>query len=239
MRIYTGILALATSVALTASVLGCATAGEHRTATGAVTGAAIGGGAGALIDKDNPFRGALIGAAAGTLVGGGIGHMLQRQKQAFERIEELEVQPQTVVIQQPAPPVEAGQPAPPPQQEEHQALMVRVPSEILFEQDSSAISPHGQAKLQEVAQVLTEFPDSDVYVRGFTSSEGALDYNQKLSQQRAEAVRSTLVNYGISPVRLFAIGMGPADPIASNDTESGRAMNRRVELNIVPRGEVQ
>jgi outer membrane protein OmpA-like peptidoglycan-associated protein len=237
---FTGMLCLAVAGALAMSTLGCATASEHRTATGAVTGAAIGGGAGALIDKDNPFRGALIGAAAGSLVGGGIGHMLQRQKQAFERIDQLEVQPQTVVIQQPAPTVPVGQPAPPPPPDiERQALMVRVPSEILFERDSAAIAPHGQAKLQEVAQVLTEFPDSDIYIHGFTSSEGQLAYNQQLSQQRADSVRNTLIAYGISPARMFAAGMGPANPIAPNDTESGRALNRRVELHIVPRGDVQ
>lgn len=89
-------------------------------------------------------------------------------------------------------------------------------------------------KVRELAQVLRDYPDSIAYIRGHTSSEGELEYNIQLSQQRANVVRSELIAAGISPSRLIAEGMGPQDPIASNDTESGRAMNRRVDLHVIP-----
>jgi outer membrane protein OmpA-like peptidoglycan-associated protein len=209
--------------------------GEHRTATGAVTGAAIGGGAGALIDKDNPFRGALIGAIAGSAVGAGVGHMLQRQKEAFERIEQLEVQQETVIIQQPPQVSEDQQTVQPGPSQQAQAILVRVPAEILFDKASATLSPHGAGKLREVAQVLKEYPESDVYIRGYTSSEGDLQYNYKLSQQRADSVRFELISVGVSGSRLYAEGLGPTNPVATNDTEGGRAQNRRVELHVVPR----
>lgn len=211
---------------------GCQTASEHRTGAGALTGAALGGGAGALIDEDDPFRGALIGAVAGGAIGAGVGHMLKRQKEAFEKIDDLEVQQETVIIQQP-PVAQEGAPAEP-VQTRAEAVLVRVPSDILFDKGSAALSPHGRAKVQEVAQVLRDYPNSITYIRGYTSSEGDLQYNIQLSKQRADVVRSELILAGISPSRLFADGMGPQNPIASNDTESGRAQNRRVELHVIP-----
>lgn len=213
---------------------GCQTASEHRTGTGALTGAALGGGAGALIDEDNPFRGALIGAVAGGAIGAGVGHMLKRQKEAFERIDDLEVQEETVILQQPAPETTSGTTPPEPIETRTEAVLVRVPSEILFEQGSASLSTAGMTKVRELAQVLRDYPDSIAYIRGHTSSEGELEYNIQLSQQRANVVRSELIAAGISPSRLIAEGMGPQDPIASNDTESGRAMNRRVDLHVIP-----
>jgi outer membrane protein OmpA-like peptidoglycan-associated protein len=213
---------------------GCQTASEHRTGTGALTGAALGGGAGALIDDDNPFRGALIGAVAGGAIGAGVGHMLKRQKEAFEQIDDLEVQQETVIIQQPPVVQEGATQAPEPVQTRAEAVLVRVPSDILFDKGSAALSPHGRTKVQELAQVLRDYPDSITYIRGYTSSEGDLQYNIQLSKQRADVVRSELILAGVSPSRLFADGMGPQNPIASNDTESGRAQNRRVELHVIP-----
>ncbi|GMV95074.1 MAG: hypothetical protein AMXMBFR82_48520 [Candidatus Hydrogenedentota bacterium] len=213
---------------------GCQTASEHRTGTGALTGAALGGGAGALIDKDDPFRGALIGAVAGGAIGAGVGHMLKKQKEAFERIDDLEVQEETVILQQPAPATAPGETAAEPVETRSEAVLVRVPSEILFEQGSAALSTAGMTKVRELAQVLRDYPDSIAYIRGHTSSEGDLQYNMQLSQQRANVVRSELIAAGIAPSRLIAEGMGPQNPIASNDTASGRALNRRVDLHVIP-----
>jgi outer membrane protein OmpA-like peptidoglycan-associated protein len=221
-------------LAIALGTTACQTMSEHRTGTGAATGAAVGGGAGALIDKDNPYRGALIGAAAGALIGAGVGHVLQKQKEALDRIEGLETREQTVILQQPPTYDEGGQ-STPRQSRQQEALMVRVPNEILFEVGSSALSAHGSAKLREVAAVLREYPDSDVYIRGCTSSEGSDQTNFELSQRRAQVVKNELIAAGVSPARLFAQGMGSSNPIASNDTESGRMLNRRVELHIVPR----
>lgn len=213
---------------------GCQTASEHRTGTGALTGAALGGGAGALIDESNPFRGALIGAAAGTAIGAGVGHMLKRQQEAFDRIDDLDTQQETVILQQPAPVTTPGTPPAEPVETRMDAVLVRVPSEILFEQGSAELTSAGTVKVRELADVLRDYPDSIAYIRGYTSSEGDFQYNMQLSEQRANVVRSELVMAGIAPDRLIAEGMGPQDPIASNDTASGRAMNRRVDLHVIP-----
>ena len=217
------------------SFTGCQTMDEHRTTSGALVGAAIGGGAGALIDKDNPYRGALIGAAAGTAVGAGVGHVLQRQKEAFERIESLEVKQETVILQQPPQVGDDGQTRQPRPSTQTEAIMVRVPSEILFDKSSAVLSPHGATKVRELAQVLKDYPDSDVYIRGYTSSEGDLQFNNQLSQQRADSVKFELVAAGVNGSRLYSQGMGPTNPVASNDTEGGRAQNRRVDMHVVPR----
>ena len=195
----------------------------------------VGTAAGALIDKENRWRGALIGAAAGAAVGTGIGYVLQKQKESFDRIEYLETRQQTVVLQQPPQSYYEGEAVPPRESRQVQALNLRLQSEVLFERGSSALTPRGAEKVREIATVLKEYPDSDVYIRGYTSSEGVDKTNFELSQRRAEVVRNELSAAGVNQVRLFAQGMGSSSPVASNDTESGRTQNRRVELTIVPR----
>ena len=217
-------------LAMGAGLTGCQTMNEHRTATGATVGAVAGATAGALIDKDDPLRGALIGGAAGAAVGGTIGHILQKQKEAFERIENVEAQQQTVLLQTQS---DQGEP----QTEEVAALRVRMQSEVLFEVGSSALSAAGVAKVKEVAEILREYPDSDCYVRGYTSSEGDDQMNFDLSVRRATVVKNELAANGVAATRLQAQGMGESNPIADNNTEAGRVQNRRVEIIIVPRGQ--
>ncbi len=224
-------------VSVVVALAGCQTANEHRTATGATAGAVIGAAAGAMIDSDNPTRGALIGAAAGGAVGAGVGHILQRQKEKFDRIEDLESEQQTVILEQTPPPAGSNEPEPEPIKVEKPALMVRVQSEVLFAVGSSTLSDPGRAKLEEVAAILREYPESDVYVRGYTSSEGSDQSNYELSLRRAQVVKNELVANSIDASRLNAHGMGSSDPIADNDTEFGRIQNRRVEIYIVPREE--
>lgn len=223
------------------SFTGCETMNQNRTATGAVVGGVVGTTAGALIDDDNRWRGALIGLATGAALGTGVGYVLDKQKEAFDRIEDLEVRQEQVILQQPPVYYESspGQYTTPPQSAavRSDALMVRISSDVLFEQGSSALSPYGAGKVREIAAVLKEYPESDVYVRGFTSSEGDDRVNYDLSQRRAQVVANELVAAGVSPTRLFPHGMGSSNPVASNDTEAGRVQNRRVELHVVPRGQ--
>ena len=211
------IVTMVTMIALVVSLSACQTVSEHRTATGAVAGTALGAGAGALIDKDNPYRGALIGAAAGALVGTGIGHVLQKQKQAFDRIEGLEARQQTVILQQPPQFSDDGMTRQPRESKPVESLMLRVPNEVLFEKGSSALSAQGAQKLREMAKVLQEYPDSDVYIRGYTSSEGDDRTNFELSQRRAEVVKGELAAAGVIPSRLYVQGMGSSSPIASKE----------------------
>lgn len=236
LRMIAGVLVVPV---LTLSLGGCQTINEHRTATGATAGAVLGGVAGALIDNKNPWRGAMIGAAAGGAVGGGIGYVLQKQKDAFDRINELETQQRRVLVQPPPPAVVTGDaaapPAAPPPPVERDALTIRLSNEVLFPVGSSALSSHGVDKLREIAEVLRQYPDSDVFVAGYTSSEGNDRDNYDLSVRRASVIRDQLIRFGVAQDRIVPIGMGASDPIGDNNTEAGRAKNRRVEINVVPR----
>ncbi|NLI46546.1 MAG: OmpA family protein [Acidobacteria bacterium] len=107
---------------------------------------------------------------------------------------------------------------------------VEVPG-IFFDTGKSVLKPESDAAVGEIAKLLQADPALKVYVVGHTDSVAALDLNMKLSQARAEAVVQTLVTkHGIAAARLVGRGVGPLCPVASNDTEEGRAKNRRVEL---------
>ncbi|MCY4427580.1 MAG: OmpA family protein [Halieaceae bacterium] len=100
---------------------------------------------------------------------------------------------------------------------------------VNFEFDSDEVQEHEFSEVRELADFLRRFDFIDVELEGHTDSTGPEDYNQSLSQRRAEAVLELLVNeHGISPSRLSATGFGESQPIASNDTKEGRAENRRV-----------
>ena len=102
---------------------------------------------------------------------------------------------------------------------------------IYFDTGKSDIKPESAQTISEVAKLLKNAADLKVYVVGHTDNVGALEANMKLSQSRADAVTQALVrDHGISASRLKAYGDGPYAPISSNDTEEGRAKNRRVEL---------
>lgn len=232
----------ALSTALMASLLvsapgilltGCAWADEHRVAAGAITGTVIGAALGAAID-DKSERGAVIGGLAGAAIGTGIGLMLQRQKDEFDRIEDVETRQQTVVFPQQAPAGAPSAPAPPPV--EREALNIRIQNRILFPTGSSALTSRGVIKINEIARVLGEYPESDVYIQGYTNSEGDDRANMALSQRRADVVKNQLISQQIVPSRVFALGMGASNPVATEATEAGRTQNRRVEIDVVPRG---
>ncbi len=101
---------------------------------------------------------------------------------------------------------------------------------VLFDFDKATIKPDSEAQLNEMAAYLKNDPAIKVYVVGHTDAKGGLDYNLKLSTQRAKSVAAALINSGIESARLDAKGLGPLAPLASNKTEDGQAKNRRVEL---------
>ncbi|WP_339856828.1 OmpA family protein [Pseudohongiella acticola] len=112
-------------------------------------------------------------------------------------------------------------------------LELIMPGNITFATDAYTIRPNFEPVLTSVATVLHKFTDTRMRVTGHTDSTGARDYNYDLSNRRATSVSNFLAAQGIEQSRLISQGMGPDEPIASNDTESGRAMNRRVELQII------
>src|SRR5690606_27540674 len=104
---------------------------------------------------------------------------------------------------------------------------------VNFELNSATLTPGARETLREVAAALRGEPTLRAEIAGHTDSSGADDYNLQLSQQRAEAVRDFLVSEGVEASRLTARGYGEAQPVADNSTETGRALNRRVEFRVL------
>jgi outer membrane protein OmpA-like peptidoglycan-associated protein len=115
--------------------------------------------------------------------------------------------------------------------ESARGLIVNI-SDVLFDVDRSNLKPGAREKLAKVAGIVLAHPDLKLQVEGHTDSTGGDEYNQRLSESRADAVRSFLVQQGISSASISATGLGETRPVASNDTGAGRQMNRRVELVI-------
>jgi outer membrane protein OmpA-like peptidoglycan-associated protein len=196
---------------------GCATNPDgtteyKRTAIGALAGAAVGAGGGALIaGKGHRGTGALIGGALGAAGGGAIGNYMDRQ--AAEMKRKL---PEAAVTR------------------EGDKLYVALPSGILFDVDKTEIKPAARESIAQAAEVLVKYPDTYITVEGHTDSTGATEYNQKLSEWRADAVRDMLMRDGVPASRVSIKGYGESDPIADNSTPEGRQSNRRVQLEIRP-----
>lgn len=102
---------------------------------------------------------------------------------------------------------------------------------IYFDTDKATIKPESRPTLEQIAKLLTGQPQLNVFIVGHTDSQGAFDYNMDLSKRRAEAIAAELVkSYRIAPAQLRAAGVGMLAPVGSNASDSGRALNRRVEL---------
>ncbi|MBT0959301.1 OmpA family protein [Alphaproteobacteria bacterium KMM 3653] len=186
----------------------------EKTRNGALTGAVVGALAGVVAgdDAEAKRRGAVAGAVIGATIGGGIGYNLDQQAKELDRDLDGRIDV-----------VNTGS-----------ELVVTMPQDILFGVDSAALRPDLTADLSTLAGSLNKYPESTVNVIGHTDNTGSADYNQGLSLRRAQAVAVVLSNSGVSSSRMRAIGAGEDQPIASNQTESGRAQNRRVEIIIRP-----
>jgi outer membrane protein OmpA-like peptidoglycan-associated protein len=110
---------------------------------------------------------------------------------------------------------------------------VAISAGILFETDSATLSASSEDVVKRISAVMKENPDLKLAVVGNTDDTGDFRYNMQLSERRAKAFADALVKSGIASNRLAAVGVGPLMPVASNDTESGRAQNRRVELVLI------
>lgn len=104
--------------------------------------------------------------------------------------------------------------------------------DVLFDTNQAQLKPGGVREMQKLADVLKDSPQRTVSVEGFTDSTGTASYNQELSERRAETVRDTLAGMGVSADRITTRGYGRSFPVATNGTEAGRQLNRRVEVVI-------
>ena len=203
------------TVAIAALMLGCASEGASQKQKGAVLGAPTGAAAGSAIAGSDPRAGGVrMGAAAGALAVGLIGKYLDDQAKELDAIPGAEVQ------------------------RRDDSLLVHFSDAILFKTGRSSLMPGAYDRLGSLAGTLNSYPDSDVIVKGHSDGAGSETFNQRLSEERADRVRNYLVSEGVSPHRLTAIGFGESLPIASNETHEGRALNRRVEIEIRPRESV-
>jgi len=110
--------------------------------------------------------------------------------------------------------------------------VVTFASGLLFDVDSSSLRPKSKKNLDNLASSLSNFGDSKLLLVGHTDSQGTDDYNQTLSSKRATSAENYLVSQGVSRARLRSTGRGEAEPIAPNDSDTGRQKNRRVEIAI-------
>ena len=205
-----------TAAALT--LVGCESnpyTGEHRRTA---TGATVGAGAGALLGmgvsgSSDRGQGALIGAAVGATVGGLIGRQMDQQE------AELRQQMQGTGVDV---------------SREGDTIRLTAPGSITFQTSSAQLAPQFSATLNQIATSVNNYQGTVVLVEGHTDSTGPLDYNMRLSEQRATSVANYLMQRGVEGSRISLQGYGPNRPIADNTTSSGRQTNRRVEVLIVP-----
>jgi len=212
------------------TVSGCATKAQTGAAVGTGVGAAVGAGLGQAIGRSTSATliGAAAGAVAGGLTGAAIGNYMDKQEQdmrkALSDVEAASVQRERQVLEE----AERGR-----VQGDLDVLTVTFKSDFMFDVNSSTILPGAFDELNRVAKVLNQYPQTTITVAGHTDSTGSEEYNLRLSQRRAEAVKSALVGMGVNAARMTTIGYGKSKPIASNATEAGRQQNRRVEIRIV------
>lgn len=200
-----------TVLAAAALLAGCQNV-SNRTLGTTAGGAIIGAGVGMMAGGDDK-RNAAIGAVVGAIAGAGVGVYMDKQE------EELRRQTQGTGIEV---------------QRVGDQIALTMPSGITFDVNSAAIKGDFYGPLDDVSTTLIEYPQTAVDVVGHASSDGPDDYNQALSERRANSVQSYLVNSGVQSVRLRSLGMGETQPIADNATEAGRIANRRVEILLTP-----
>lgn len=187
----------------------------NRTRNNALIGAGIGVVAGLLSGGDATERRqrALVGAGVGGLAGGAIGAYQDRQEADLRR----QMQGTGVDV------VRQGD-----------NITLNMPGSVTFAFDKSEVQPQFYPVLDNVASTLQQYNQTIIEVAGHTDSVGSDNYNQQLSQRRADAVAAYLGSRGVMRDRTITVGAGETRPVASNDSEQGRASNRRVEITLVP-----
>lgn len=203
--------------ALAAVFTGCATQDDpnQRAKVGAAVGAVAGAVIGHQIDHSS---GRYVGAALGALAGGGVGHYMDKQQQEFEAALQQERDANQLEIER----------------LRDDTLKLTVDSEVSFDFGKAEIQPAFRPSLDKLAALIVKYDRTVVHVVGHTDSVGSDAFNQDLSLRRANSVADYLASYGVPRDRLRTEGRGEREPRATNDTEAGRQLNRRVELFVKP-----
>lgn len=206
------------AVALCASLF-VSSCGMNNTGKGALIGGGGGGGVGAAIGAlIGGGKGAAIGAGIGAAVGAGAGALIGNKMDKQQK--ELEKELANAKVEQTT------------DANGLQAIRVTFDGGILFPTGKWTINSNAQAELKGFAQSLKANPLTDVKVIGYTDNTGSMAANEKVSTNRADAVKTFLANQGVAANRITAQGLPMQDYVASNETAAGRAQNRRVEVFI-------
>jgi len=183
----------------------------NKSQKGAAIGAAGGAATGAVIGKaaGNAALGAIIGATVGGVTGAVIGKKMDKQA------EEIKTEVPGAKVER------VGE-----------GIVVEFNSAVLFGFDQAGLTSKSESTLDDLIKILNKYPDTNLEIQGHTDNTGTDEYNQGLSERRAGAVATYLKGHGISSGRVKTVGFGKSSPKYTNDTESGRAQNRRVEFLI-------
>jgi outer membrane protein OmpA-like peptidoglycan-associated protein len=120
-----------------------------------------------------------------------------------------------------------------------EGIKITFDSGILFATNSSTLEPQAKTNINKLAVILNKYPDTNILVTGHTDSDGTDEYNQTLSEKRAKSVSDYTMIQGINSSRLSTIGLGESEPVASNDSDDGKHLNRRVEIAIFANEELK
>ncbi len=214
MKMRTIALGLASAMVVSA----CTTADgqQNRAATGAIVGALAGAVIGNQTGGDSKDR--AIGAVLGAAAGGAIGHTMDEQEREFNEALATEQRNNEIEVQR----------------VREDLLKLTLNNEVSFDTNSASLKPAFYGTMNKLAGVLAKYGQSNVTVVGHTDSTGSDAYNQTLSEKRAQSVAGYLTGQGVSSYRLNTRGEGERSPRADNNTTTGRAQNRRVEIFVQP-----
>ena len=203
------VAALAVTTLAAGGSSGCSSL--NKTERGAILGTAGGAAVGAIIGKQvgSTAKGAILGAAVGGAAGAVIGRQMDKQA------EELAAEIPGASVQR------VGE-----------GIAVTFESGLLYPHNSTDLLPAGRDNLRNLAESLRAYPETEVLVVGHTDATGTDEYNQRLSQQRAQAAADVLSSFGVPRDRIQTAGRGESEPVSGNEDESGRQLNRRVEVAI-------
>ena len=186
--------------------------------TGVLVGVGVGAVVGAVAYHQNRSRGALIGAVGGGLAGAAVGSYMDSQKRDLEKNLQQEIQSGEARVEKMP----------------NDVVRITMTSHTAFDTDSVNIKPAFHSTLDKLADVVVRYGKTSLTVVGHTDNVGSNQYNQKLSERRAVSVAQYFESRHVSPLRLATLGKGEGEPVASNNTESGRSANRRVEIYVEP-----
>ncbi|WKL58138.1 OmpA family protein [Asticcacaulis sp. ZE23SCel15] len=189
---------------------------RDNTKTNAIIGAAVGAAAGYATNTNKGEQGrknAIIGAGIGALGGAAVGNYMDKQQAELRK----KLANTGVTVDR-----------------NGDVITLNMPSDVTFPVNGDQVDTRFYKVLDDVSGVLKDYPSTYIDVIGHANSTGADDYNQALSERRANSVANYMSSRGVAYQRIYVAGAGETRPIASNDTKSGRAQNRRVEVTLRP-----